>query len=381
MRRKRNPSGRAMAALVITGITPLATHAATSTGTLYFSTFRVANPLSGQVFHDATVDSVTFTYDSTAKTFSLSPISTIADLGATGNADGLIFATNGNLLIGGSTNGNIVQITKTGSTVGSVAVTGSQPFHLSLSPDGNTIYSGGTTTLSGGDSPGPLGVTPFFSTGTTHTLTGDSTGITQIAFDSKGNAFYTSSPDTGTGTFGKLTLSTFDTASALTNLPAAHGITFDSFTGDFILAGANHITQVDPTTMAVVSDLTVPGVTMLDQVSSDGQGHLFVTDNGNVNILTGTGTNGSLVFLDITGSKLVASPTFQSTTSVTLALDDIAPLSGPGAPTASPPSPPVPPPTPPPPAVVPLPASAWMGLSVLAPIAAAEYLRRRRRRT
>ena len=60
MRRKRNPSGRTIAALVVTGVTPLAAQAATSTGTLYFSTFRVANPLTNQVFHDATINSVNF---------------------------------------------------------------------------------------------------------------------------------------------------------------------------------------------------------------------------------------------------------------------------------------------------------------------------------
>jgi hypothetical protein len=311
-------------------------------GTLYFDTFQVKNPLTSQLFDDATVQSIVYNYDggTLAGSFSLSGQSLIKDLGASGNADGLIFSPTGTLLIGGSTTTNIVEINTGGTTLNTKSVTGTNPYHLSLSPDGTTVYSGGSTTLSGGDSPGPLGVTgyPLNSNGTFHTPTGDDTGITQLAFDASGNAYYTSSTFSGSGTFGTINLTTFVTSRKLggtTALPAAHGITYDSFTHDLILAGDSHITQVDPTTFAIVSDLDLTGLinAPLDQVGVDGHGHVFASSNGNVSVFNGTGTTGQLVFIDMTGGThtLTDAGNYRSIQNLAFALDDIAPLSGPGS--------------------------------------------------
>ena len=320
-------------------VVPLIARAGTATpgtptaGTLFFDTFRVQNPIFGTLYHDATVQKVQFSFDGVS-TFTLTTPTSVADLGSSGNADGLIFAPNGNLLIGGSTTGKIEEITTAGAVVTSVNVTGTNPYHLTLSPNGSTIYSGGLTSLTqGGDAPGPLGVTPFspvFSNGASVTLTGSDTSLTQLAFDRSGHAYYTSSPDTGTGSVGGIDLSTHTTTRHISSLPAAHGITYDPFTGDLMVAGATHITQIDPATFSIVSDINVSslGVTMLDQVYVDGRGHLFAGDNGSVNLFSGTGTMGKLVMVDYSkGSHTLGTASFVGAQSLALALDDIAPLS------------------------------------------------------
>src|SRR5439155_25938761 len=86
----------------------------------------------------------------------------------------------------------------------------------------------------------------FGPVGTTHTLTGDDTAVTQIAFDGAGNAYYTASDAFGNGTFGTINLTTFVTSRKMTALPAAHGMAFDAGTNTLILSGANHISQIDP---------------------------------------------------------------------------------------------------------------------------------------
>ena len=179
---------------------------------------------------------------------------------------------------------------------------------------------------------------PLTTNGTAHTPTGDDTSMTQVAFDASGNAYYTSSTASGGGTFGTINLTTFVTSRKLgggTALPAAHGITYDPFTHDLILAGDSHITQVDPTTFSIISDLDLTGLVNapLVQVSVDGKCHVFASSNGNVNILNGTGTTGQLVFIDMTGGAhtLTDAGNYRSIQNLAFALDDIAPLSGPGS--------------------------------------------------
>ena len=298
-------------------------------GDLYFDNFQVKNPFTGHVYDDAAVQKVHFSFDGTSS-FALGTPVLVADLGKSANADGLIFA-NGNLLIGGSTTHKIEQITTAGTVVGFVNVTGTDPYHLTLSPNGTTIYSGGSTSLfQGGDTPGPLGITPFFSDGAGHAVSGDDTALTQLAFDKSGHVYYTSSPDTGVGSVGTFNLSTLTTTRHIMGLPAAHGITFDPFTGDLMVSGNSHVTQIDPATFNVVSDLDLSGmgVNMLDQVYVDGRGHLFAGDNGQVSLFTGTGTKGKLVFIDYSGGKHLIGDagSFVASNDLVLALDDIAPL-------------------------------------------------------
>lgn len=348
-----------------------------TSGTLFFTTFQVPaipNPLGGGNLRneaDATIQKVNFSYDGNV-TFTLGTPTVVKDFGPNGNADGIVFAPNGNLLIGGSTTGNILEVDPTnGNIVHTATVGGNQPFHLSLDPSGTKVYSGGSTVNNNGDTPGPLGTNPFpLANGTSTAITGDDTGITQVAF-AAGKVFYTSSGFAGTGDFGTIDLSTGKTTRLIANLPAAHGITFDAFSGDLILAGDSHVSQIDPanpTTVLSDLDLTNDDV-QLDQVSADGKGHLFVSDNGNVVSLAPT--PGGLVFIDYSEAMRVAdTAAFVTDQSLAVALDDLAPLSGPGSPPNGPPPPPG----------VPLPAAAWMSLFTLAGLGGISGLRARFRR-
>src|SRR5690348_11186667 len=107
--------------VIIVGGSVSARGGTATSGVLYFDSFRIGHPF--QLFADASVRKVHFSYDGTAG-FTLGMPAVIKDLGPNGNADGLIFAPNGNLLIGGSTTGAIEQITRTGTVVGSVTVGG-----------------------------------------------------------------------------------------------------------------------------------------------------------------------------------------------------------------------------------------------------------------
>ena len=165
-----------------------------------------------------------------------------------------------------------------------------------------------------------------FAAGTTHTPTGDDTDITQIAFDDEGNAYYTASDAFGNGQFGTIDLATMVTTRIHTNLPAAHGMAWDDYTNTLILAGDNHISQIDPADLTTLkADLTIdiPVVNELldhfDQVSVDGEGHLFAAIN-----------NGNLFFLDYETSALLdGEENVQQIEFLQNFLDDIAPLKRP----------------------------------------------------
>ncbi|MEA2710637.1 MAG: hypothetical protein QOF78_3238 [Phycisphaerales bacterium] len=331
-------------------------------GELFYTTFRAPNPVPvGPPFiSDGTVNRVTFDFNGT--TLTLGSPQQIHTFGTASNADGIAFASDGDLLIGGGNTGNVHKLPASGGTVTSVAAGNPNAFHLAVSPDGNTVYTAG---LPGGLSAVPLNP---FANGTPHGLSGDDVNITQIAFDNSGNAYYTASDAFGNGQFGTIDLTTFVTTRTIPNLPAAHGMAWDDHTNTIILAGDNHISQIDPADLATLkSDLTItiPAVNDLldhfDQVSVDGEGHAFAAIN-----------NGNVFFLDYTDSGEVnASGNVQQIQFLQNFLDDIAPLSGPGAPNVEPP--------PPPPGGIPLPAAVWPGVMLLGSLWAAAKAKRRRR--
>jgi outer membrane protein OmpA-like peptidoglycan-associated protein len=107
----------------------------------------------------------------------------------------------------------------------------------------------------------------------------------------------------------------------LSGLPAAHGMVFDPFTRSLMLMGTNHVTQISVgATPTIVSDWTAP-IQPLDQGAVDGKGHLFAACNC-----------GRMLFIDYSASGKIAGPgNFTATVQLVDALDDIAPLVGPGA--------------------------------------------------
>src|SRR5437773_1613571 len=265
-----------LAAASAVGAMPVFVRAQNAACDLFYTTFRAPNPLPiGPPFiSDGTVDRVHFTYDGT--TFSLGTPSQVHSYGTASSADGLVFAPDGNLLVGG-TDMTVHRLSPSGTTFADISTGGAAGFHLAISPDNKTAFTAGL--------PGQIATIPLspLGSGTTHTITGDDNAITQLAFDNSGLGWYTSSNQNGNGSFGEFDISgnTFFTDRIIANLPAAHGIVFDSFTNTLILSGDGHITQIDPAKGGVVlSDFTTnlgsnALVDHFDQLSVDGKGHLI----------------------------------------------------------------------------------------------------------
>lgn len=274
-------------------------------GTLFFSTYGGCAP-----GRSTNINKVSFTYE-VGSAFTLGTPVGIACLPG---ADGLIFAPDGDLLVGGR-RAAVFKVNPSTGKFASVETGGIRADHIMLDPDQRQAW---VSSLPG--TPASIPLAPF-AAGTVHPLSGDDNRITTIAWDAARNAYYTSSGAGGSGSFGKIDLKTFTTTRRFKSLPAAHGMTFDPFTGHLMLFGDNHITQIAPgTTPMIVSDVAFSGF-QFDQGTVDGNGHLFIASN-----------TGHMVFIDYASTRKVADPSnFKTTLFVMKALDDFAPLYGPGA--------------------------------------------------
>ena len=276
--------------------------------------FTAAATVSDSLFYTRycgglNVKKVPYSYDGT--TFSLG---TPAGVATTNGADGIIFAPDGDLLVGGQGD-RVHKVDPTTGTVTTRTAGGTQSYHLALDFNGLRFWSAGI--------PGALAEVPLnpFANGVARTLSGDDTSITSISFDNAGNGYYTASNSGGHGNFGRINLATFTTQRVMTNVAAAHGMAFDKYTGHLMLFGDSHVTQIDPATMTVVSDRAFPNLGF-DQGTVDGSGHAFVASN-----------NGYLLFIDYYASQKIGDPSNVVTTPyLDSCLDDVAPLSGLGAP-------------------------------------------------
>jgi hypothetical protein len=254
------------------------------------------------------VNRVRITYDDVLHSLTLGPVSNIA---STPGADGIVSLPDRTLGVGGQSR-NAYKVALDGTFTSQPSPTDS--FDLMMAPDGTLYTTGGPGDPSSFD---PLLTTP----GTAHTIVGSEAGvgITSMAWTGSDplHAFYTSSDATGFGNFGQIDLtdpspSTFVTTRLITGLPAAHDITFDTYTGDLLLAGDGHVTQIDPTNPSVtVSDLDLSGRGFVfDHVIDDGQGHVFAASN-----------DGRLLFVDIRQSRLIGDPDYSTSPFLDPALD------------------------------------------------------------
>lgn len=282
------------------GVSP---RAASRSGTLYYTR------------HEGSVNvrKVSFNYNGQ----SAFTLSTPADVAQVGGADGILFAPDGDILVGGASNVLYKVDPRTGGSV-SANTDGYDSYHLALDPSQTKVW---TAAL-----PGTLVEVPLnpFSNGTSHQLAGDNLDVTSIAFDAQGRAYYTASGAAGGGDYGRIDLKTFTTQRANEDpLPAAHGMVYDSFTNTLVMFGADHVTQLNPDTLAIVSDLNLAdGNLQLDQGTVDGLGHAYVADNG-----------GKLLFIDYsTTGRVAANGNFRALQFLDDGLDDVAPIFGLGAP-------------------------------------------------
>jgi len=285
-----------------------------------------ADPVSGTLFYTTfsggtNVHKVDFDFNGT--TFSLTNNIGIA---STNGADGLLFAPDGNLLVAGQ-GSNLTEVT-TGGTIVKNVNPGGPSFHLALTSNSPTalVYNMGNggcgsscisaVTLSGGG---------LLNNGVAYTVAGTNTAnldVRGVIFNPVNNTwYYGTAGDGALGDFGTVAFNDTTHTATLTRLQmglAAHGLSFDPFTGDVIINSANLIQQLDAAGN-VLSAVTGPG--NFDQAAVDGKGHLFVASN-----------SGFLQFVDYDATGLIgASGNFKASPFLAGSLDDIAPLSGTGS--------------------------------------------------
>ncbi len=238
----------------------------------------------------------------------------------TPGADGVLFAPDGDLIVGGQADA-VYKVAMPGPAFTGVTAGGALAFHVMLDPSGTKVWTSGNL--------GSLASVPLnpFANGTQHPLTGDDTLITHIVF-ANGNAYYTASLPTGNGNFGRIDLNTFTTTRLYSDVPWSHGAAYDCYTQDIMVFANSTIAQFDPVSETVVAKLDLSPIGKfinMDQGTSDGDGHIYVASN-----------TGYLVFADITTSGDISAPDFVGLPFLDTFLDDVAPECGLGAPPACP---------------------------------------------
>jgi hypothetical protein len=272
-------------------------------GTLYYTTYCCGGP---------NVHSFSYNYNQSTMSLSLGSVNNVATLPG---ADGIIFAPNGNLLVGGQGTGNVYEITTAGALVAQ-APPGSNgqdqsSYHLALDPSGTKFYTS--------DFGGPLDTVPLpLAQGTTSAVTGGDTGVTQLAFAPNGNVFYVDGQPNGHGNLGLINLATDVTSRLYTNVTPAHGLIYDPFTGLMTFFGDGYDGTMDQNGGNL---LISPGqfTCDFDQGSVDGHGHAFIA-----------GCN-SVTFLDYSISHDITHPDFVEVIGGFSNIDDTAPLAGLGS--------------------------------------------------
>lgn len=278
-------------------------YAESVSGTLYYTLFS-----GGQ-----NVNSVDYSYDGT--NFTLNNQHAIA---STPGADGIIFAPNGDLLVGGQGTNAIYQVTPGGS----LAATGALPessFHLALDPSGNFVY---TSPFGGDFEVAPL-TGGLVGAGTAHVVHGSDAGVTGEAYDPNNNTwYYVNGQPNGGGNVGTINfsdLSNIQTTRFATAVTSAHGIVYDPFTGKIDLFGAGHVGTIDPGNSNSVKDAqAIMGD--FDQGAVDGQGHALIAGSNSITFIDYSATGDITDPLD----KIFTVGGFNN-------IDDVAPLSGLGS--------------------------------------------------
>ena len=272
-------------------------------GTLYYTYF------SGT----PNVSKVTYSYNDVTQSFSLGSATAI---GTANGADGIIFAPNGNLLIGGQGAGHVTEMT-TGGTIVNAAPPGStgqnqSSYHLTLDPSGTKVYTS--------DFGGPLDTMPLpLAQGTTTAISGGDNGVTQIAFGDAGSVFYVDGSPNGNGNVGTINLTTGVTTRLYSSVQPAHGMVYDPFTDLITMFGAGHTGTMSALDGSNLLTSSTAFACDFDQGAVDGHGHALVA-----------GCN-SITFLDYSISGDITHPDYFTTIGGFANIDDVAPLAGPGS--------------------------------------------------
>jgi len=280
--------------------------ATTFTGTVYYTYFT-----GGQ-----NVWRVGYSYNDATNAFALNTPQNVA---TTNGADGIIFAPNGNLLVGGQGSGNVYEVNPATGAVVHTQNTGTASYHLTLAPNGSSVYTS--------DFGGRLNTVaiPIGSGNTPTNISGDETGITQVAFGTGGTVFYVQGGPNGFGNLGTIDLATGVTDRLHASVQPAHGLIFDPFTNLITMFGAGETGTMNAADgSGLLTSGSIYGVGDFDQGAVDGFGHALVAGSG------------SITFIDYHLSGDITNPDFvthlSSAGGVSFSnIDDVAPLAGPGS--------------------------------------------------
>ncbi len=287
-------------ASVLCAILSLTAFAAADTfsGTLYYTNFQGAGP---------NVNSVNYTFNSNTNVATLSGQTGIATVNG---ADGIIFNTNGNLLVGGQGNPEVHELKTDGTFVADHSTGGSQTYHLTLDPNGQTVYTSAFE--------GPLVKVSLNGGGTViQNPTGSDTGVTQLAFAPDGTAIYVNGNPNGFGNIGFYDLASGATTRLYSSVTPAHGVVYDPFTGKFTFFGDGFTGTMNTNGTGLATHGT--GVCDFDQGAVDGQGHALVA-----------GCNG-ITFISYAISGDINNPDYIQFFGGFNNIDDVAPLVGAGS--------------------------------------------------
>lgn len=292
----------AVAILVVSSLATV-NAAPTFSGTLYYTNFTGGGD---------NVNKIAYSYDQGTQTLTLGSAIGITH---TPGADGIIFAPNGDLLIGGQTSGSVFDVNPTTGTFTSVAPgspgANQDSYHLALDPSGTKFY---TSNFGGALDTIPL---PFGTQGTTTGISGGDGGLTQIAFALNGNVFYVDGSPNGFGNLGTINLATGVTTRLFSSVQPAHGLIFDPFTGLMTFFGAGETGTITQTGTNLKTSAQLNSD--FDQGAVDGFGHALVAGNNGI------------TFIDYSISHDITHPDKVIINGGFANIDDVAPLVGTGS--------------------------------------------------
>ena len=270
------------------------------TGTLYYTNYT-----GGQNVWD-----INYSYNDVTQNFSLAPAHNIA---STNGADGIVFAPNGNLLIGGQTSGNVYELNPTNGALLNTQNTGTANYHLTVNPNGTQVYTSNFM--------GPLNTLslPIGSGSTTSALTGGDTGVTQIAFGTGGTVFYVNGNPNCCGNLGTINLSTDVTSQLYAGVLPAHGLIFDPYTNLITMFGDGSTGTMSAADGSGLKTGVINAGCNFDQGAVDGHGHALIAGCD------------SITFLDYSTSHDITNPNYSTIIGGFSGIDDVAPLAGAGS--------------------------------------------------
>ena len=244
-------------------------------------------PAVNVLYQGATTDEIVYATDNVNSDFYQYDITTntITTFGSpTGHMDSLVFAPDGDLIYTQQNGASGLTKYNLNSGVSTTLVAGQGTGDLVLSPDGTKVYFTGST--GGKDQLWVYDIT-HNTASAIHTYNSQEF-ISGLAFDNStgklfaaygtgsGAGYYSSNP----GKLAQLDPTDGHVIATSASLGEVDGAAWDPYTGHIFVTGNGNpnLTELDPTTLAVVHTWHINSPNGLDGISADGQGNLFIAN-------------------------------------------------------------------------------------------------------